>query len=58
MCFVPIRGVKFSLSLLIAGIFALFFFVVIVTSLQYERAKRDDRMKQKHGNGELAGAGK
>jgi uncharacterized membrane protein len=31
-----------TLSFLIMGIFALFFVAVIVTSLQYERAKRDE----------------
>lgn len=47
-----------TLFFLIAGIFALFFCAVVVTSLQYERAKRDERMKLKHRSGEFASLGK
>jgi hypothetical protein len=34
-----------TLSFLIMGIFALFFVAVIVTSLQYEKARRDDQRR-------------
>jgi hypothetical protein len=46
-----------TLSLLIAGIFALFFFAVIVTTLQYEKAKRDDRRNLKYSSGEFTWGG-
>ena len=46
-----------TLSFLIAGIFALFFLAVVVTSLQYEKAKRDDRRK-KHISSEFVSLGK
>ena len=36
-----------ALTFLIMGIFALFFVAVIVTSLQYEKAKRDERRSTK-----------
>jgi hypothetical protein len=55
-----------TLSLLILGIFALFFFAVVMTSLQYEQAKRADRKPKQQqrrrlssaDEGELASVGK